>query len=61
MIRYYLILLLNKLLKGYNFFFITETEAYFINDIEIDPNLNQVVMSYNNVKMMKDSLVEGSE
>ena len=61
MIRYYLILLLFKLLKGYNFFFITETEAYFINDIEIDPNLNQVVMSYNNVKMMKDSLVEGSE
>jgi len=38
--------LLRQLIKGYSIFFVCEDKAYYINSILIDPELKEVILSY---------------
>ena len=45
-IEYYLVKLFFKLIKDYNIFFVTDKEAFYVNDIMIDPECKEIVLKY---------------
>lgn len=46
MIEYYLVKLFFKLIKDYSIFFVTDKEAFYVNDIMIDPECKEIVLKY---------------
>lgn len=45
-LKYYIVRLFLKLIKGYSIFFVTDKEAWYVNDIMIDCEDREIVMKY---------------
>ena len=46
MLKKFLIMLFFKLIKNYSIFFILKDEAYYVNDICVDFELNEIILKY---------------